>query len=306
MSDQSVSDTTRSRRQLTLLSPAKLNLFLHITGRRPDGYHTLQTLFQLLDYGDIMHFELLPTDETQLVCDDPQLQSAENLVLRAASALRERTGVQIGARITLNKKIPMGAGLGGGSSNAATTLVALNHLWQAGLSRAELSDIGVRLGADVPVFIHGRTAWGEGIGEQLTPVYLAHRFYIVLSPPCHVATREIFSNQQLTRDSTAIKMAAFLAGQSRNDCEVLVRKLYPDVDNTLNWLNQFASARMTGTGASVFAGFESREAAITVLRALSNSKDKAVNAERIKAFVASGIAESPVCALWIISPDQIL
>ncbi len=297
MSDQTVPDRTTSSTQLSLLSPAKLNLFLHITGRRTDGYHNLQTLFQLLDFGDGMRFELLPTDQTQLICDDMQLQSADNLVLRAANALRERTGIQTGVRITLNKKIPMGAGLGGGSSNAATTLVALNHLWQSGLSRTELSDIGVRLGADVPVFIHGRTAWGEGIGEQLTPVLLAHRFYIVLSPPCHVATGEIFSHQQLTRDSTAIKMAAFLAGQSRNDCEVLVRKLYPDVDNALNWLNQFASARMTGTGASVFAGFESREAAIAVLNALSDSRDREINAERINAFVASGITESPVCAL---------
>ena len=297
MSDKTVSDKVVISRQLTLLSPAKLNLFLHITGRRADGYHNLQTLFQLLDYGDIMHFEPLPTAETQLICDQPQLQSIDNLVLLAANVLREHTGVQTGILITLNKKIPMGAGLGGGSSNAATTLVALNHLWQTGLSRNELSVIGLRLGADVPVFIHGRTAWGEGIGEQLTPVLLPHRFYIVLSPPCHVATGEIFSHQQLTRDSTAIKMAAFLAGQSRNDCEVLVRKLYPDVDNTLNWLNQFASARMTGTGASAFAGFESREAAMTVLKALSDSRDRLINAERINAFIASGITESPVCAL---------
>jgi len=297
MPDNAVPQKPLSTRQLTLLSPAKLNLFLHITGRRADGYHNLQTLFQLLDYGDTMHFEHLPTAEIQLRCDQPQLQSHDNLVVRAASALREHTGTSVGASITLNKKIPMGAGLGGGSSNAATTLVALNHLWQTGLSRNELSDIGLRLGADVPVFIHGRTAWGEGIGEQLTPVLLPHRFYIVLSPHCHVATGEIFSHQQLTRDSTAIKMAAFLAGQSRNDCENLVRKLYPDVDNALHWLNQFASARMTGTGASVFAGFESREAAMTVLHALSGSKDEFINAERINAFVASGITESPVCVL---------
>jgi 4-diphosphocytidyl-2-C-methyl-D-erythritol kinase len=282
---------------ISLLSPAKLNLFLHVTGRRADGYHNLQTLFQLMDYGDTMHFEHLPAAEIQLICDQPELQNADNLVLRAAKALREYTNVESGARITLHKKIPAGAGLGGGSSNAAATLVALNNLWRTGLSRTELSAIGLRLGADVPVFIQGRTAWGEGIGEQLTPVLLPPRFYVVLSPPCHVATGEIFSNQQLTRDSTAIKMAAFLAGQSRNDCEKLVRKLYPDVDHALNWLSNFASARMTGTGASVFAGFESKDAAMAVLNALSDSNDIFINADRVNAFVASGITESPICAL---------
>ncbi len=285
-----------SATQLTLLSPAKLNLFLHITGRRADGYHLLQTLFQLLDYGDTMHFERLDSDKLELVCNQPALQTEDNLVLRAAKALLEATDLKAGMRITLEKRIPTGAGLGGGSSNAATTLIALNHLWQTDLDNKALQAIGLRLGADVPVFVNGKTAWAEGIGELLTSVQLPTRYYLVLCPPCHVATGQIFSHQELTRDSTTIKMAAFLAGQSRNDCEALVRKLYPEVDIALNWLNNYASARMTGTGASVFASFDSKESAQAVLHELSASTDARINAGTVTAFVACGITESPVCA----------
>ena len=281
----------------SLLSPVKLDLFLHITGRRADGYHSLQTLFQLLDHGDAMEFEVRPDDKLELLCNRSELQSENNLVLRAARALRTLTGTRAGARISLHKRIATGAGLGGGSSNAATTLVALNHLWKTGLGRQDLANLGLHLGADVPVFVHGRTAWAEGIGEVLTPVSLPRCYYVVLTPPCHVATAEIFSHQQLTRDSTAIKMAAFLAGQSGNDCEALVRNLYADVDAALDWLEQFASARMTGTGASVFASFSDSNAARAVLDALSTSTDSRINADRVQAFMASGIAESPLCAL---------
>ncbi len=282
---------------LTLVSPAKLNLFLHITGRLPNGYHTLQTLFQLLDYGDTMEFQATEDAELRLSCNRPELQGEDNLVLRAARALQRHTGSRSGAHIHLHKRIASGAGLGGGSSNAATTLLALNHLWQTGLDRRQLGEMGLQLGADVPVFVEGRTAWAEGIGEQLTPVVLPQRHYVVLSPPCHVATAEIFSHQQLTRDTTPIKMAAFLAGQSGNDCEALVRNLYADVDAALDWLEQFASARMTGTGASVFASFSDSNAARAVLDALSTSTDSRINADRVQAFMASGIAESPLCAL---------
>lgn len=247
---------------LTLESPAKLNLFLHITGRRADGYHELQTLFQIIDYCDVLHFSVTPDTGTEsLQCGNPALSGQDNLILRAARALRAHTGCTRGASITLEKHIPMGAGLGGGSSNAATTLVALNQLWQTGLDKDELCAIGVRLGADVPLFVKGESAWAEGIGEILTPVDLPPKTYVVITPDCHVSTADIFSNQQLTRNTTAIKMAAFLAGQTRNDCENIVRRLYPPVDEALNWLNQYAPARMTGTGASVFAAFDKEDEA---------------------------------------------
>ncbi|OGT72496.1 MAG: 4-(cytidine 5'-diphospho)-2-C-methyl-D-erythritol kinase [Gammaproteobacteria bacterium RIFCSPLOWO2_02_FULL_57_10] len=247
---------------LTLKSPAKLNLFLHITGRRPDGYHELQTIFQIIDYCDLLHFSVPPDTGTEsLQCSNPALAGEDNLILRAARALRAHTGSTRGVRITLEKHIPMGAGLGGGSSNAATTLVALNQLWQTGLNKDELCAIGVRLGADVPLFVKGESAWAEGIGEILTPVDLPQKTYVVITPDCHVSTADIFSNQQLTRNTTAIKMAAFLAGQTRNDCENIVRRLYPPVDEALNWLNQYAPARMTGTGASVFTAFDREDEA---------------------------------------------
>ncbi|MDP1929925.1 MAG: 4-(cytidine 5'-diphospho)-2-C-methyl-D-erythritol kinase [Gammaproteobacteria bacterium] len=273
---------------LTLKSPAKLNLFLHITGRRADGYHELQTLFQIIDYCDVLH--VVTTDSTDeqkdaliLQCDNPALTGDDNLILRAARALRNHTGCTSGASITLEKHIPMGAGLGGGSSNAATTLVALNQLWRTGLDVAALCDIGVRLGADVPLFVRGESAWAEGIGEILTPVDLPPKIYAVITPNCHVSTEAIFSNQQLTRNTTAIKMAAFLDGQTRNDCENIVRRLYPPVDEALNWLNQHAPARMTGTGASVFAAFDREDEALDVVSRIPVD---------MKGFVAKGLQRS--------------
>ncbi|MDT8427497.1 MAG: 4-(cytidine 5'-diphospho)-2-C-methyl-D-erythritol kinase [Pseudomonadales bacterium] len=282
---------------LTLLSPAKLNLFLHITGRRADGYHNLQTVFQLLDKGDVMDFQNTSGSTLQLHCTDPTLNGEDNLVLRAARALQSRTGTTQGAIISLHKHIPTGGGLGGGSSNAATTLLALNHLWQCGLNREQLAEIGLTLGADVPVFVHGRNAWAEGIGEILSPVQLPGWHYLVLTPPCHVSSAEIFSHQQLTRNTPAIKMAAFLAGHCRNDCEALVRTLYPDIDAALNWLKTFDYFGMTGTGASVFARFDSLSEAQEAWRKFSDSNDALVNPERVRAFVASGIAESALCSL---------
>lgn len=269
---------------LTLKSPAKLNLFLHITGRRADGYHELQTLFQIIDYCDVLHFSIAPDTGTEtLHCDNPELAGQDNLILRAARALRARTGSHCGATITLEKHIPMGAGLGGGSSNAATTLVALNRLWQTGLNVEELCEIGVGLGADVPLFVKGESAWAEGIGEILTPVHLPQKTYVVITPDCHVSTGDIFSHQQLTRNTTAIKMAAFLAGQTRNDCENIVRQLYPPVDEALNWLNQYAPARMTGTGASVFAAFDRED----VARDLASQVPA-----NMKGFAAKGLQHS--------------
>jgi len=273
-----------TRPTLTLLSPAKLNLFLHITGRRPDGYHELQTVFQLLDWGDWMTFTPDDSGEITLDSSDPGIPLAENLVYRAARLLQRGS---LGAHITLDKRIPAGGGLGGGSSNAATTLLALNHLWQLGLGQTELRALGATLGADVPVFVAGHSAWAEGVGELLTPVDLPERWYVIISPPCHVSTGQIFSHLQLTRNTSPIKMATFFEGYSRNDCQQLVRRLYPDVDAALTWLEQFGEARLTGTGACVFAGFGTEAEAGAVLQKLP---------PHWTGVVARGLNQSPVTA----------
>ncbi|MFL3655049.1 MAG: 4-(cytidine 5'-diphospho)-2-C-methyl-D-erythritol kinase [Halioglobus sp.] len=238
---------------LSILSPAKLNLFLHITGRRSDGYHELQTLFQLLDWGD--HIVLTPNQSgvVTLDCNDAGISPKENLVMRAAALLQCGT---LGAHITLHKSIPTGAGLGGGSSNAATTLLALNHLWNLQLSQLQLQALAVRLGADVPIFVGAHTAWAEGIGEILTPIELPERWYLVVVPDCHVSTAEIFSHDQLTRNTIPIKMAAFFERDFRNDFQPLVRRLYPKVDNALKVLDKFGEAKLTGSGACVFTSFD--------------------------------------------------
>jgi 4-diphosphocytidyl-2-C-methyl-D-erythritol kinase len=238
---------------LTLLSPAKLNLFLHITGRRDNGYHELQTVFQLLDWGDQLTFTPNNSGKITLESNAIDIPLQENLIVRAAQLLQQHPP---GAHITLQKKIPTGAGLGGGSSNAATTLLALNYLWGLDLPRSELQELGTALGADVPVFVGAHTAWAEGIGEILTPIELPERWYVILVPDCHVSTREIFSNPQLTRNSIPIKMAAFFGGDTRNDCQQLVRRLYPQVDKALKVLGNFGEPRLTGTGACTFLSFE--------------------------------------------------
>ena len=238
---------------LTLPAPAKLNLFLHITGRRADGYHDLQTLFQLLDWGDSMTFTSDASGEIRVHCPGLDIPLRDNLVYRAASLLQQGSN---GVTITVDKQIPSGGGLGGGSSNAATTLLALNHLWRVGLDQARLQALGASLGADVPVFVAGHSAWAEGIGEILVPVELPSRWYVIITPACHVPTGQIFSHLELTRNTSPIKMAAFFEGHSRNDCQDLVRRLYPEVDTALDWLQQFGEARLTGTGSSVFAGFD--------------------------------------------------
>ena len=267
---------------LSLLSPAKLNRFLHITSRRDDGYHQLQTLFQLLDWGDQLHF--MPNDSGAITLDgcDLDIPLEENLIFRAARLLQRGT---LGVRITLDKKIPAGGGLGGGSSNAATTLLALNHLWGLGMPLSQLQALGAELGADVPVFVGAHTAWAEGIGEILTPVDLPERWFLILVPDCHVSTAEIFSHQQLTRNSPAIKMAAFFEGDSRNDCQQLVRRFYPEVDNALKKLENFGEARLTGTGACVFASFGTAAEARAAQRQMPREWTS---------IVARGINESPI------------
>lgn len=267
------------------LAPAKLNLFLHILGRREDGYHDLQTLFQLLDAGDTLRFATAPRGELQLHLSTNStgqvVPLADNLILKAARLLRDHVGKpQLGAEIQLEKQLPMGGGLGGGSSDAATTLLALNQLWELGLTQQELQSLGLQLGADVPVFIGGRSAWGEGVGENLEPIELPPRWYLVITPNCLVSTAQIFGHENLTRNTPAIKMADFLAGGSRNDCESVTRNLYPEVDKALNWLSQYGPARMTGTGASVFADFPGEEPARAALSALP---------DYWRGFVAQGI-----------------
>jgi 4-diphosphocytidyl-2-C-methyl-D-erythritol kinase len=269
-------------RRLALLSPAKLNLFLHITGRRPDGYHTLQSLFQLLDWGDDMEFVANNSGRVTLDCEGIAIEPADNLVLRAAGLLQAG---KLGAHISLRKRIPVGGGLGGGSSNAATTLVALNHLWGLHLGPGKLGELGRSLGADVPVFVGARTAWAEGIGEILTPVELPPRWYLILAPDCHVSTAQIFSHRELTRNTSPIKIAAFFDGRARNDCQDLVRSLYPEVDNALKILEKFGSARLTGTGACVFTEFDTETQARAAADSLSPDW---------RGIVAGGVNESPL------------
>jgi 4-diphosphocytidyl-2-C-methyl-D-erythritol kinase len=256
---------------LTAPAPAKLNLFLHITGQRPNGYHELQTLFQLLDYGDEIHFEL--TDDGAITLHDnlSDVSTEDNLVYRAACALKSLKNQTSGVIIRLHKNLPAGGGLGGGSSDAATTLLALNKLWHCDLSLTELATIGLRLGADIPVFIHGKTAWAEGIGELLTPVELPARCYLVIHPKIMVSTEAVFAHKNLTRNSQAITLAAFLEGHGRNDCEPVVRSTYSAVDEALNWLNQYAKPSLTGTGACIFAEFSDKESAQVVLAKLPSS-----------------------------------
>jgi len=277
---------------LRLTAPAKLNLFLHITGQRTDGYHNLQTIFQLLDFGDTLTLQKRNDNCIRFRCNLSELADDSNLVVRAARALQQRCQLTAGVDIELYKQIPAGAGLGGGSSDAATTLLGLNQLWQLQLSTTDLANIGKSLGADVPVFVHAHSAWAEGTGDILTPVELPQAYFVVLTPACHISTARIFSHEQLTRDSPAIKIRAFLAGQSRNDCEPLVRELYPQVGLVLDWLSAFAPARMTGTGASVFAAFERKADAARVLSLAMTSTEAAL--ADVSGFIAQGVNRSVV------------
>jgi 4-diphosphocytidyl-2-C-methyl-D-erythritol kinase len=233
-------------------APAKLNLFLHVVGRRADGYHLLQTVFQFLDYGDDLVFEV--TGDARIVRATPLSGVPEDrdLTVRAARLLQEVTGTRKGAVIRLTKRLPLGGGLGGGSSDAATVLIALNELWGTGLTCAQLAELGLRLGADVPVFVHGQAAWAEGVGELLTPIELPQPWYVVLCPPAAVSTAEIFGDPQLTRNTPAITIRAFREGGGRNDLEPVVCRRHPHVAQALVWLRRFGDARLTGSGGCVF------------------------------------------------------
>ncbi len=270
-------------------APAKINLFLHINRQREDGYHELQTVFQFLDFCDELSFS---------ITDDPAIRHSQlpvgidndnELCQRAAILLQQTCNIERGVEITLTKRIPQGGGLGGGSSDAATTLQALNRLWGVNLSRDKLNTLGLRLGADVPVFLRGQTAWAEGIGEKLTPIDLEPSWYIVISPDVQVATADIFAHPELTRDSPPITIRAFRQGQVRNDLELVVRKLYPQVDEALRWLQTFGdlkvTARMTGSGACVFLAVTSREQGEEVLAQCPSEW---------AGFVARGLNQSPL------------
>jgi 4-diphosphocytidyl-2-C-methyl-D-erythritol kinase len=266
-------------------APAKLNLFLHITGRRADGFHDLQTLFQLIDLCDDIAIRVRDDGVIERPAGPPDVPAESDLVVRAARALQAATGTPLGASLKVTKRIPMGGGLGGGSSDAATTLLALNHLWGTGLAAEKLAALGLTLGSDVPVFVAGSSAWAEGRGEHLTSVELPERWFVVIHPRVHVPTAAIFQAAELTRNSPKITMRALSQTGGRNDCESVVRARFPEVADALDWLARFGAARLTGTGACVFADFARVEDAERVAARVP---------DRWTSFVARGLNTSPV------------
>ena len=268
-------------------APAKLNLLLHITGQREDGYHELQTLFQFLTFGDWLYFDLRTDGEVHLAGEPAGVPATADLCVRAAALLQEATGCSAGVTVYNDKRLPLGGGLGGGSSDAATTLTVLNRLWGLDLSLDDLAELGLRLGADVPVFVHGLAAWAEGVGEILTPVTLPELWFLVVNPRVSVSTAAVFSDPGLTRDTPRTKIPDLLAGAGKNDCEAVVRRRYPKVAAALDWLNSYAPARMTGTGGCVFAAFESEADANVVAGQVPDNWTS---------FVARGVNLSPLRA----------
>ncbi len=282
---------------LELLAPAKLNLFLHVTGRRSDGYHELQTLFQLLDYGDRVRLSRRRDGDIRRLVSADGVSADADLAVRAARLLKSASGSDSGCEISVVKRIPVGAGLGGGSSDAAAVLVGLNRIWKLKLSENQLAELGLELGADVPVFVRGCSSWAEGVGERLRPVQAEGLWYLVATPHCAVSTAEVFKAPALTRNTSPLTIDRFTFAESdgetpavrwdalwahtRNDCEPVARAMYPPVDEALNWLSGFAEARMTGTGGSVFAPFPDRVEAERVM---------AQRPDDLAAFVARGLS----------------
>ncbi len=276
--------------ELTLPAPAKLNRMLHIVGRRADGYHELQTLFQFLDHGDTLHLRLRDDGEIRLTPALPGVPDSDNLIVRAARLLQAESGCRLGADIHLTKRLPMGGGLGGGSSDAATALLGLDRLWRLDHPLEPLAELGLRLGADVPVFVRGRAAWAEGVGERLTPVELDTPWFVVVHPGIEVATAAVFGAPQLTRGTAPITMARALQGGApswSNDCEPTVRSLYPQVAEALDWLGCRAPAMLTGTGACIFARLDSQAEARHIMADLPS---------HYTAFMARGLNLSPLHA----------
>jgi len=272
-------------------APAKLNLMLHITGRRADGYHELQTVFQFLDLCDELQFEISADGQIERVEGPSTINAEDDLVVRSARALQQQSGTTQGVKIQIRKRIPVGAGLGGGSSDAATTLHALNRLWQLDLDVGQLADIGLSLGADVPVFVHGFAAFAEGVGERLQPVSIEECWYLLITPDVHVSTAEIFSDPDLTRDCPAIKICDLSTAGWDNVCVPVVTRRYPEVDKALKLLGGFAEAKMSGTGASVFAQFASKQQAEQALAQLQTTVDWS---ESWQVFTCRGRNQSPL------------
>jgi 4-diphosphocytidyl-2-C-methyl-D-erythritol kinase len=282
----------------SFLAPAKINLFLHITGQRADGYHLLQTVFRLLDFYDTIHLKPTQNNTIQRVNHVAGVPEAQDLSVRAAKLLQQYTQCPMGVEILVEKRIPMGGGLGGGSSDAATVLLALNRLWHLNLSRTELLSLGLQLGADVPFFIYGTNAWAEGIGDQLQKIVLAESYYVVLTPNVHVSTAQIFANKQLTKNTIPKTMSDFskasgsklinLSAEFINDLEKIVCSEYPAVLDCLNWLNQFGNARMSGSGASVFLEVASEKTAVEICKQIPE------NSLGFKGFVAKGLDQHPL------------
>ena len=267
-------------------APAKLNLMLHVVGRRADGYHELQTVFQLIDLCDRIEISVREDGVISRPKGPPGVPEFEDLVVRAARALQAATGTALGAEIVIKKRIPMGGGLGGGSSDAATTLAALNALWRTGLTSEQIAAIGVKLGADIPIFVAGRSAWAEGIGERLTPVALgANSWFLVLFPGVAVPTASVFQAAELTRNSPPTTMRGFLESGGRNDCEGVVRARFPAVAEALDWLGRHSPARLTGTGSCVFAKFSRVEDAERIAARVP---------DQWRAYVARGLDRSPL------------
>ncbi|MGZ4980929.1 MAG: 4-(cytidine 5'-diphospho)-2-C-methyl-D-erythritol kinase [Methylobacter sp.] len=266
-------------------APAKLNLMLRITGQRSDGYHLLQTVFQFIELCDWITFHPVGDGRVSLLKPIPGVPEEDDLTVRAAKLLKAETGCEQGVCIEVKKNLPMGGGLGGGSSDAATTLVVLNALWGLQLSMAKLMELGLTLGADVPVFVYGYSAWAEGVGEKLQRIEIPEQWFVVVKPDCHVDTKEIFLSKNLTRDSKSIRIADFIAGQRQNDCLGVVRERYQSVKDALVDLSEFSEARLTGTGACVFAQFDSEKAAASAYQSLQ---------KKWQAYLVKGVNESPL------------
>ena len=267
------------------LAPAKLNLFLHILSRRCDGYHNLQTVFHLLDFGDELQLDV--TGDVRIALAEPTagIPESQDLSVRAARLFQSETGAKKGVRIQIHKRIPVGGGLGGGSSDAATTLIALNRLWRIDLPVSDLARLGRTLGADIPMFIHGHSAWAEGIGDVLTPLDLEQTWYLVVVPAVKVSTANVFSDPELTRNSPAITIRDFHLGLTRNDLEPVVRRRYPEVDRALAWLAEFGDARMTGAGGCIFLKTGTAEKGHKILARIPES---------LTGFVARGLNVHPL------------
>jgi 4-diphosphocytidyl-2-C-methyl-D-erythritol kinase len=280
-------------------APAKLNLFLHVTGRRPDGYHLLQTVFQLLDRSDLLHFKVREDGLVRRVTEVPGVPEESDLIVRAAKILKAaadpKNARALGADISIEKRLPMGGGLGGGSSDAATTLIALNHLWQTGLKREELMKLGLQLGADVPFFIFGRNAFAEGVGEDLAVVRTPDCWYVVIEPGVSAPTAAIFSDPGLTRNTNPVKITDFSKASNcfgKNDLQVVATRLFPPIEKAVEWLRQFGDARMTGSGACVFCAFGQEREADEVLKAAQKT-----GASQWKVWKAKSIERHPLSHL---------